>query len=90
MTRGSAGRPIIGGLLIAPLLGLIILLLLGLIISRLLRLIRSLRPPVNFSGYATPGTPEQSADGRSFPRIPVIGGGPDSGPQGRTQTRTRV
>ena len=92
MTGGSAGRSsIIGGRLIATLLGRIILLLLRLlVVPLLLRLIGGLRPPVNFSGYATPGTSEQSADGRSLPRIPVISGSSDAGPQGRTQTRTRV
>jgi hypothetical protein len=86
---GSAGRrPIIGGRLIITLLRLIIPLLsrlivpllLGLIISRLLWLIRGLRPPVNFSGYATPGSPEQSADTRPLPGIVVIDRGPDAGP----------
>jgi hypothetical protein len=49
-----------------------------------------LRPPVNFSGDATPGASQQAADSRALPGIPVISGGPDAGPQGRTQTRTRV
>jgi hypothetical protein len=92
MTRGSARRrPIIGGLLIAPLLGRIILLLRLLIVPLLLlRLIRGLRPPVNFAGYATPGSPEQSADTRPLQGVVVISGGPDAGPQEPTQPRTRV
>jgi hypothetical protein len=47
-------------------------------------------PPVNFSGYATPGSPEQSADTRPLQGVVVISGGSDAGPQGRTQARTRV
>ena len=86
-------RPIIGGRLIITLLRRLIiplLLLRWLIVPLLLRLIRGLVPPVNFSGYATPGTPEQGADSRTPPGIIVIGGGTDAGPQGRAQTRTRV
>ncbi len=92
MAGGLAGRrPVIGGRLIITLLGLIIPLLRRLIVPlRLLRLIRGLRLPVDCSGYATPGSPEQSADTRPLPGIVVIDGGPDAGPQGRTQTRARV
>jgi hypothetical protein len=100
MTGGLAGRrAVIGGrLIITLLLGLIIPLLRRLVITllrrlvspRLLRLIRGLRLPVDCSGYATPGSPEQAADGGSLPRIPVISRGPDAGPQGRAQPRARV
>ena len=91
MTGGSAGRrPIIGGLLIITLLRRIILLLRRLISPLRLRLIRGLRPPVNFSGYATPGSPEQSADTRPLQGVVVINGGPDAGPQEPTQPRTSV
>ena len=92
LAGGLAGRrPIIGGRLIITLLGLIIPLLLGrLIIPLRLRLIGGLRLPVGCSGHATPGSPEQTADSRPPPGIVVIDGGPQAGPQGRTQTRTRV
>ena len=99
MAGGLAGRrPIVGGrLIIALLLGLIIPLLLRLTITLLrrlvsplrLRLIGGLRLPVGCSGHATPGSSEQAADSRTPPGIFVIDGGPQAGPQGRTQTRTR-
>jgi hypothetical protein len=77
-------------------LGLIVTLLLirtllgRLIVPLLLRLIGGLVPPVNFSGYATPGSPEQSADTRPLQGVVVISGGPDAGPQEPTQPRTGV
>jgi hypothetical protein len=81
MAGGLAGRrPIIGGRLVITLLGLVITLLLGLIIPRLLWLIRGLRPAVNFSSHATPGSSEQAADSRPSPGIVVIGRGSDAGP----------
>ena len=74
MAGGLAGRrPIVGGRLIDPLLGRIIPLLRLLIVTLLLlRLIGGLRLPVESSGYATPGSPEQTADSRPLPGIVVI------------------
>ena len=83
--RGSTIRL---ALIISLLLRLTIPLLLRLVVSLLLRLIRGLRPPVDFSGHAPPSRSEQAADSCPPPGIVVIGGGPYTGPQGRTQTRT--
>ena len=85
MAGGLAGRrPIVGGRLVITLLRLVIplllRLLLRLIVPLLLGLIRGLRLPVDCSGYATPGAPEQSADTRPLPGVVVIGGGSDAGP----------
>ena len=87
--RLAGRRPIIRGRLIITLL-LIRSLLRRLVSPLRLWLIRGLRLPVESSGHATSGTSEQAADSCTPPGVRVIDGGPQSGPQGRTQPRARV
>jgi hypothetical protein len=74
ITRLLLGRRVIG-------------LLLGLRVIGL-RLIWHSRSSVSLPGYRTSGRAQQPADGRTLPRVIVIGGGPYAGPQGRAHTCT--